>query len=185
MALPTTIVWFRQDLRLADNPALLDAAQRGGPVIPVFIYAPDEEGHAAPGGARRWWLHHALKSLAADLKAIGSRLILREGPTQDALDDLITQTKAGAVAWNRRYEPAVIERDKQIKQWLRHEKDVEATSHNSHRFSSPGISRPAAATPIRCLRRFGKTSRACPNPTHRGRRPTRSPHPGRGQSPPN
>ena len=164
MTAPATIVWFRQDLRLADNPALLDAAQRGGPVIPVFIYAPDEEGHAAPGGARRWWLHHSLKSLAADLKAIGSRLILREGPTQGVLDDLITQTKAGAVVWNRRYEPAVIERDKQIKQWLRHEKDVEATSHNSHLLFEPWHIKTGGGNPYQVFTPFWKNITSLPEP---------------------
>ena len=164
MALPTTIVWFRQDLRLADNPALLDAAQRGGPVIPVFIYAPDEEGHAAPGGARRWWLHHSLKSLAADLKAIGSRLIMREGPTQGVLDDLIAQTKARAVVWNRRYEPAVIERDKQIKQWLRHEKDVEATSHNSHLLFEPWQIKTGSGNPYQVFTPFWKNITSLPEP---------------------
>ena len=60
----TTIVWFRQDLRLADNPALAAAALAGGPVIPVYILAPDEEGAWAPGGASRWWLHYSLARLA-------------------------------------------------------------------------------------------------------------------------
>ena len=62
------IVWFRQDLRLADNPALLAAAGRGGPVIPVLVWAPEEEGGWEPGGASRWWLHRSLASLDADLR---------------------------------------------------------------------------------------------------------------------
>jgi len=53
------LVWFRQDLRLKDNPALAAAVERGGPVIPVFIRAPEEEGVWRPGGASRWWLHHS------------------------------------------------------------------------------------------------------------------------------
>ena len=60
----TTVVWFRQDLRLADNPALDWARSRGG-VVPLFVWAPDEEGKWAPGGASRWWLHHSLEVLAA------------------------------------------------------------------------------------------------------------------------
>jgi deoxyribodipyrimidine photo-lyase len=63
----TTLVWFRQDLRLADNPALAAAHAAGGPVIPVYVHAPAEEGGWAPGGASRWWLHHSLASLAAEL----------------------------------------------------------------------------------------------------------------------
>ena len=72
-----TIVWFRQDLRLADNPALLAAAARGGPVTPVYIHAPDEEGDWPAGGASRWWLHHSLTALDKSLRNIGSRLIVR------------------------------------------------------------------------------------------------------------
>src|ERR1043165_1149026 len=82
------LVWFRQDLRLADNPALaaaMDAASASGAaLIPVFIWAPHEEGAWPPGGASRWWLHHSLEALDKALRKAGSRLILRvadaEGP---------------------------------------------------------------------------------------------------------
>jgi len=60
-----TLVWFRLDLRLADNPALAAAAARGGRVLPIFIWAPEEEGDWPPGAASRWWLHQSLRSLAA------------------------------------------------------------------------------------------------------------------------
>jgi len=51
------LVWFRTDLRIADNPALQAAMRRGGPIIPLYIWAPEEEGEWAPGQASRWWLH--------------------------------------------------------------------------------------------------------------------------------
>ncbi len=73
----STIVWFRHDLRLADQPALQAAIQSGGPVLPVYLYAPEEEAPWLPGGATRWWLHHSLTSLQADLAEIGSQLIVR------------------------------------------------------------------------------------------------------------
>jgi len=57
MAASASLVWFRHDLRLADNPALHAAVQRGGPIIPIYIWAPQEEGAWAPGTASRWWLH--------------------------------------------------------------------------------------------------------------------------------
>jgi len=72
-----TLVWFRQDLRLGDNPALIAALGRGGPNIPVFIWAPDEEGQWTPGAASRWWLHQSLGHLDASLRRLGSRLIIR------------------------------------------------------------------------------------------------------------
>ena len=165
MPSPTTIVWFRQDLRLADNPALLDAVSRGGAVVPVYIHAPDEEGPAAPGGARRWWLHHALQALSADLQALGSQLVVRQGPTQEALDELITQTNAQAVVWNRRYEPALIERDKQIKQWLRGTRGVQAASHNSHLLFEPWQIKTGSGGPYQVFTPFWKNIKSLPEPS--------------------
>ena len=117
--MPGTIVWFRQDLRLEDNPALAAAAFRGGPVIPVYIWAPDEEGGWSPGAASRWWLHQSLTSLAASLSRLGSRLILRTGRSLDALRSLSLETGADAIYWNRRYEPASITRATEIEKKLR------------------------------------------------------------------
>jgi deoxyribodipyrimidine photo-lyase len=111
----TSLVWFRHDLRLDDNPALRAAIDQGGPIIPVFVWAPEEEGNWAPGSASRWWLHQSIKALMDQLRQVGSRLILRRGPTDQALLSLAQQTNARHLFWNRRYEPAVIARDGQIK----------------------------------------------------------------------
>ena len=70
MTKPLTIVWFRQDLRIADQPALRRAVDRGA-VVPVYIWAPDEEGDWPLGGASRWWLHHSLSSLDEQLRERG------------------------------------------------------------------------------------------------------------------
>lgn len=113
----TTIVWFRQDLRIEDNPALLEASLKGD-VVPLFIWAPDEEGLWAPGPASRWWLENSLKALDAALTKKGAPLLLREGNSLKILLELIDQTKAKAVAWNRRYEPVALKRDKKIKEAL-------------------------------------------------------------------
>ncbi len=67
----TTILWFRQDLRLTDNPALNEAIRRGGRVVPLFIDASGETLAWRDGSASRWWLHHSLKALAADLERHG------------------------------------------------------------------------------------------------------------------
>ena len=127
---PTSLLWFRLDLRLADNPALTAARARGGPIIPVFIHAPEEEGGWPPGGASRWWLHQSLLSLTNALEKTGSRLIIRRGPSTEALLALARDTGAEAVFWNRRYEPAVIQRDQQIQEALRGTA-LAAQSHNS------------------------------------------------------
>ncbi|MCG3149814.1 MAG: Deoxyribodipyrimidine photo-lyase [Verrucomicrobiae bacterium] len=108
-----SIVWFRLDLRLRDNPAL-EAAAKLGEVVPVFIWAPEEEGAWPPGAASRWWLHHSLQALAKDLGG----LVIRRGPSLAALRQLVKETGATAVFWNRRYEPALIARDTKVKQAL-------------------------------------------------------------------
>ncbi len=120
MATPApSIVWFRQDLRLSDQPALRAAVQAGGPVIAVYIHDPESEGAWAAGGASRWWLHHALKDLGEQLEAIGGALILRQGPSLKVLEALIQETGAQQVFWNRRYEPHHIALDTEIKTVLR------------------------------------------------------------------
>jgi deoxyribodipyrimidine photo-lyase len=116
-ASPVTLVWFRHDLRLADNPALAAAAARGR-VVPVFIWAPEEEAPWEPGAASRWWLHHSLEKLAAALAKAGAPLVIRRGPSRAALEGLAKEYAATHVAWNRRYEPAVVKRDTAIKQAL-------------------------------------------------------------------
>jgi deoxyribodipyrimidine photo-lyase len=116
MSAPPILVWFRRDLRLADNPALAEACATGRPVIPVFIWAPDEEAPWQPGAASRWWLHHALVALDSDLRARGASLIVRRGPSLDTLRALMRETGATDVYWNRLYDPALIARDRAIKE---------------------------------------------------------------------
>lgn len=135
MSKPLTLVWFRQDLRLADNPALLAATERGE-VLPVYIWAPEEEGDWAPGGASRWWLHYSLESLQLELQDLDSRLVLRSGKSLEVLKSLIEETGATAVYWNRRYEPAIIKRDTKIKKELQSQ-DCEVQSFNASLLFEP------------------------------------------------
>ena len=110
----THLVWFSRVLRLHDNPALVAAVEKGD-VLPVFIHAPEEETPWLPGAASHWWLHRSLKSLEASLLQKGSRLIVRQGPALFVLRDLLRQTGAAGVFWNRRYDPALASRDIEIK----------------------------------------------------------------------
>ncbi len=100
----TSILWLRRDLRLADQPALT-AAVRSGPVIPVYILDDETPKHRRMGAASRWWLHHSLKSLDADLRKLGSRLILRRGNAADIIPSLVNESRASAVHCIRHYEP--------------------------------------------------------------------------------
>ena len=101
------ILWFRRDLRLSDNPALRAAADSGRPIVPVFLWTPDDEGRWAPGGAARAFAHQTLKTLAADLEAVGLGLVVRRGEGAEALlPALCAEVGAEAVYYNERYEPA-------------------------------------------------------------------------------
>ncbi len=112
------LVWFRLDLRLADNPALIAAVDAASSILPVFIWAPEEEAPWSPGAASRWWLHQSLVELERALAKRGGRLIIRRGPTEEALLSLAAECGAKSVYWNRRYEPAVIARDRKLKNLL-------------------------------------------------------------------
>src|SRR5581483_11686722 len=109
----SVMMWFRLDLRLADNPALRAAVATGLPVIPVFVW-PDSERDGVPGAASRWWLHHSLLRLEESLRAKGSRLIVRRGSAAETLMELAAKTGTRRVFWNRVYEPAALQRDKEI-----------------------------------------------------------------------
>ena len=110
-----TIVWFRDDLRLADNPAFYCACESADKVLPVFIFDEKAMGIWRPGGASRWWLEKSLQSLQQQLKGYGSDLLIYKGESLLILNQLIKQLKVGSVYWNRRYTPALIESDKIIK----------------------------------------------------------------------
>lgn len=116
---PATLIWLRRDLRLTDQPALAAAFAAGGPVIPVFIWAPEEEAPWAPGAASRWWLHHALADFDAQLRKLGSRLILRRGPSLQTLLDLVRTTGAKRIFWGSLPEPVAQKRDNAVAAGLR------------------------------------------------------------------
>lgn len=131
-----TLVWFRQDLRLQDNPALQAALDRKRPVIPVYIWSPEEEGDWAPGGAQRWWIHRALEHLKDELEKRDQQLVLRQGGALEALLALVEETGADRVVWNRRYEPPVTARDTNVKSELQ-DAGLEAESYNGSLLFEP------------------------------------------------
>ena len=125
MSQPVCIVWFRQDLRVIDNPALLAAVEHGT-VVPVYIFDTELDEADQPGGASNWWLYHSLVSLN---KRLNGHLQCFTGEPKKILSELVDKFSAQAVFWNRCYEPAVIDRDKEIKQTLR-ERDCLVSSFN-------------------------------------------------------
>ncbi len=112
-------VWFREDLRLADNPALHEAHESGHPVIGVFIedYGADYQydGRWKPGAASRVWLHHSLTALVGDFNKKGGTFLIRTGDALDVLQKLHEETGFTALYWNRRYAPMAIARDERVK----------------------------------------------------------------------
>lgn len=113
------VVWFRNDLRLSDNPALHFAAEQGYAVLPLFILDDEDSGQYAMGAASRWWLHHSLAALTKDLsESYGLPLVIRSGKAEDILTYLTDSHSVEAVFWNRSYEPWCVARDKRIKERL-------------------------------------------------------------------
>jgi len=173
-----TIVWFRQDLRLEDNPALSSAATRGGAVIPVYIWAPEEEGKWAPGAASRWWLHHSLSALDASLRPPGSRLVLRRGESLAVLEDLAAECGASVVCWNRRYEPAAVARDRRVEAGLR-DRGLLAESFNSALLFEPSALLNRAGKPFQVFTPFWRACLRLPQPSPPRTSPRSLPPPGR------
>ncbi|NNC55706.1 MAG: deoxyribodipyrimidine photo-lyase, partial [Pseudomonadales bacterium] len=119
------IHWFRQDLRLADNPGLYEA-NAAGKVLPIYILDDDSAGKWKMGAASRVWLHDSLAKLDSSL---GGHLKLFNGNAAEILPRIIADTGASAVHWNRCYEPWRIARDEKIKKALQ-EMGVDVQSHN-------------------------------------------------------
>ncbi|PIA52145.1 hypothetical protein AQUCO_01000194v1 [Aquilegia coerulea] len=114
----TSIVWFRRDLRIEDNPALA-AGVRAGTVVPLFIWAPEEEGHYYPGRVSRWWLKQSLAHLDSSLKSLGTSLITkRSTDSVSSLIDVVKSTGATHLFFNHLYDPLSLVRDRRAKEIL-------------------------------------------------------------------
>lgn len=153
------LIWFRNDLRLADNPALRAALEGGFTPVPVYIHAPDESAQGAPGAASDAWRHRSLAALDSALLARGTRLRRFVGPSLATLQTLVAATDAQAVFWNRRYEPALEKRDASIKAALRGQ-GIEAHSFNSALLFEPWTLSTQQGTPFRVFTPFWRSALA-------------------------
>ncbi len=167
------LLWFRQDLRLADNPALNAAVALGRPVIPLYILGNDEP---ALGGASRWWLHRSLAALEKSLATHGQRLILRRGPAAAVLTSLIGETRADTIHWNRCYEPHAVARDTALKATLA-ARGVAVHSHNAALLFEPWAIRTKEGHPFRVFTPFWRACLASQEPPRPEPAPARIPKP--------
>lgn len=108
------ILWYRQDLRLTDHPALTAAAQSGRPIIPLFILDEAAQGDWPYGSAARWWLHHSLDALAHELQKKDLALILRRSATSEALEEIVKDTGAAGVYCTEHAEPWLRKLDDEV-----------------------------------------------------------------------
>ncbi|MFO1102263.1 MAG: deoxyribodipyrimidine photo-lyase [Methylocystis sp.] len=157
------IVWFRNDLRIADNPALAAAARSGAPLVGLYILDDASPGQWRPGAAADWWLHHSLAALTETLAERGVQLTLRRGRAQFVFEQIIAETGAGAVFWNRLYEPWAMRRDEEIIAQLRDD-GVKAHCFHESLLFEPGTVRTKQGESFRTFTPFWRACLAAPPP---------------------
>lgn len=165
------ILWFRRDLRLADNPALNAAMETGRPILPLYILDTTRFTRAM-GAASRWWLDQSLRALDAALRERGSRLILRSGDPEGELRRLIDQSNADQVFMNRLFEPDAFVRDADIAHALKDD-GVVCRGFNGALLAPPGGGKTAQGQPYKVFTPFLRTL------TAQMRTPSRTPAPTR------
>ena len=153
------LVWFRNDLRLDDQPALRAALDAGQVPVCIYIHAPDEEGAWRPGAASDAWRQRSLAALDASLRARGSRLRIFSGPSLELLGTIAAACDAEAVYWTRRYEPEIERRDAAIKRALR-EQGLHAESFNGSLLFEPWTLATKQGGPYRVFTPFWRTALA-------------------------
>ena len=158
-----SLVWFRNDLRLADNPALIAGLGSGRPVVPVYIFDEETSGIRPMGAAARWWLHQSLQALDASLRSLGSRLILRRGPAERVIAETSAEYGATAVYWNRAYDQAARERDARLKQSL-NDRGVVAEGLKGNLLYEPWEVKTATGGAFKVFTAFWRACRELPSP---------------------
>lgn len=149
--------WFRTDLRLADNPALTEAARTGRPVVALFVLDEESEGLRQLGGAARWWLAQSLRALGADLAARGVPLVLRRGCAAQVVPALAAELKAPILTFNARPGAAEHAVDTAVAETLRGA-GTEVRVFNAHLLHPPGTVKTQADTLPRTFSAFQRAA---------------------------
>ena len=151
MTAQASLMWFRQDLRLRDNPALT-AAANSGPILPVYIL---DDTNSAPwqlGAASRWWLHQSLNALNMQLN---NRLMLLRGDPRKLIPALAADYGIEKIFWNRCYEPWRSQRDSELKQTLK-DSGLSVSSSNASLLIEPWLNLKDDGTPYKVFTPFYK-----------------------------
>jgi deoxyribodipyrimidine photo-lyase len=158
------LLWFRQDLRLANNPALRAAMDGGRRVLPVFVLDEDTPGAWAPGGATRWWLHHSLAALAESLGRRGVPLVLRRGRWEQEIPALAREIGAAEVHAGRLHEPWARQEDAAVARKLE-AKGATLRLHTSTTLFGPDAIRTKSGGVYGIFTPFARACRDVPIPT--------------------
>jgi deoxyribodipyrimidine photo-lyase len=151
------LMWFRDDLRLADNAALTAAAASGRPVVALYVL--DDGSDRRPlGGASRWWLHQSLDALSRNLAERDVPLVLMRGTAEDAVPAVVAATRAVEIHWSRRIGAKERAVDAALKASLS-ESGVRAYSHPGHLLVEPWTVRPKSGDFFRVFTPFWRAVR--------------------------
>ncbi|MEO0547292.1 MAG: deoxyribodipyrimidine photo-lyase [Pseudomonadota bacterium] len=162
------IMWFRQDLRLEDNPALVSAVDSGKPLILLYVLDETSPDVRPMGSAQKWWLHHSLTSLSNTLNHFGNKLILSRGPAQQVIETIVKETGADAIFWNRRYGAGEQAVDAAIKSNF----PGQAASRAGLLMHEPSAVRTGSGNPYKVYTPFWKSFKA----DHQPRKPLAKPN---------
>jgi deoxyribodipyrimidine photo-lyase len=161
----TALVWFRQDLRLGDNPALAAAATHKS-IVPLYVL--DDTAPHPLGGAGRWWLHHSLSRLSRDLGG----LLFERGDPREIVPSIAARAGATTVYWNRCYEPHAVARDKALKAALK-QRGLEVNTFNASLLNEPWEVLNSSGEPFKVFTPFWRACRQRPiAPPQKAARPT-------------
>lgn len=161
------LVWLRDDLRLADNPALSAAVEfalgHGGTLSVLYLFDEQSPGLRPLGGAARWWLHHSLTALAGELESLGVTLVFRSGAARRVVPEVVAESGARAVFWNRRYAGVEREIDAELKAQFR-DAGLAAESFAANLLYEPWTVKTGSGTPYGVFTPFWRACRALAEP---------------------
>lgn len=158
------ITWFRDDLRLADNAALSAAAKDPDGIVALYVLD-DETAEVRPlGSAARWWLHESLQQLERSLATYSIPLILRRGPAEQVLTEVVSEVGATAVHWNRRYGAARA-LDARLKESLT-ARGITAHSYPGNLLFEPWTVANSSGDPYAVYSAFWRACLSSPEPDH-------------------